>query len=81
MLFKFITKIRYVESHSFTAQYHINYYRSANKRSYCPERQKPAAAGQLADDIAKKCYACTGYHCTWQQEPVEHRVSLILEQW
>lgn len=32
-------------------QNHIDDYRSAHKRSYCPERQKPAAARQLAYKI------------------------------
>ena len=70
MLFICVTIIRYVESHAFTAQYHINYYRSTNKRCYGPERQQPALAGQLADYITKKCYGSTGNHCTGQQEPV-----------
>ena len=69
-MFICVTIIRYVESHAFTAQYHINYYRSTNKRCYGPERQQPALAGQLADYIAKKCYGSTGNHCTGQQEPV-----------
>ena len=84
-MFICVTIIRYVESHAFTAQYHINYYRSTNKRCYGPERQQPALAGQLADYIAKKCYGSTGKstkqkrcvagkpHFTHSQKPIREQ--------